>query len=592
MPTDTDQVSSYSNLASHNTYQRQVEQLKTAQERAHADTGASFKGWQETNEDGGVNLVGPQGTRLSDFIALLQEQLGQTEDQDDENRLRDGQDGYTRAGNSNVIISDRGYLSILGEDANDTINTYNNATVAGLVGDDDISSYNRSVVWGGDGDDTINAYNNTHASGGRGDDRIKAYDNARILGGHGDDFISAYDNAQIASGAGNDRVEIYDNGVVDAGDGHDAVIAYNNATISLGSGNDYAYAGGTNNRIDGGFGDDMITGGNNAQLFGGEGDDHIGSRNNALIDAGSGDDRIFTGNNSVVIGGVGDDYARIGDNTSVLFNKGDGWDVIEAMPKSSMGSGTISNSRVLLGPDITVADLDIVRRGPHLVIGVQGTDDAIVIRNVDTTKIPSLVFSDGATLSDTDISAMTRIDDSPLEERLKTAGNKKMLGSSGDDHLANLAHAEVWAGAGRDAISIASDSTVHFGRGDGHDVLRGALSWHLADIAQHVKPGETSTPDTTTKADHSNAHGTLDTSRVLFGEDISPDDVTLTYEGNNLIIAINGTSDTLTIPDMGRVDDPSHIRPNQTAPNLEFADGTRWSSADVLAKAETASMPE
>jgi len=592
MPTDADQVSSYSNLATHNTYQRQVDQLKTAQDRAHADADAKFKGWRETNEDGDASLVAPFGTRLSEFIALLEEQLSKSDDPNDGNRLRDGQDGYTRAGNSNVIISDRGYLSILGEDKSDAINTYNNATVAGRDGDDDISSYNHGVVWGGDGDDDISAYNNTHASGGRGDDRIKAYDNARILGGRGDDLISAYDNAQIASGAGNDRVEIYDNGVVDAGAGHDAVTAYSNATITLGSGNDYAYAGGTNSRINGGLGDDMITGGNNAQLFGGEGDDHIGSRNNALIDAGSGDDRIFTGNNSVVIGGAGDDYARIGDNTSVLFNKGDGWDVIAAMPKSSIGSGTISNSRMLLGPDIAVADLDIVRRGPHLVIGVQGTNDAIVIRNVDTTKIPSLVFSDGTTLSDTDIAAMTRVDDSPLEERLKTAGNKKMLGSSGDDHLSNLADAEVWAGAGTDAISVASDSTVHFGRGDGNDVLRGALSWHGADIAKQVVPGQTNGPYTTMKADHTNAHGTLDTSRVLFNDDISPDDVTVTFEGNNLIISINGTADTLTIPDMGRIADPSHIRPKQTAPNLEFADGTRWSSADVLAKADAAGMPE
>jgi Ca2+-binding RTX toxin-like protein len=541
------------------------------------------------------------GRRLSDFLTMLENSLQSTGrmdggDTEDEARRRDGDDGYTRAGNTNVIVSTFGAIFTNGTADDDTIDGYNDVYAAGGDGDDDMDAYNRAVFWGNNGDDRMRAYNDAHASGGNGDDEINVYDNGRVLGGNGDDRIRAYDNAQIAGGAGNDDIEVYDNGIVDAGDGHDRVIAYSNALLNLGNGNDYAYAGGKNNRIDGGAGDDMITGGKNAILFGGTGDDHIGSRDNALIDAGDGDDRIFTFNHSIVDGGTGDDYVRMGDDSTFLFNKGDGWDVVESQINTSNMSGTLTESRIQFGPDISMADLDIVRRGPHLVINVGGDSDAVVIRNVDKSKTPSLVFDDGTTLSDTDIAAITRVDDSPLDEKLKTAGNKKMRGSSGDDTLSNLLHAEVWAGAGNDRVSVASESSVHFGRGDGHDTLTGALSWRLSDISKPVQIDMT-TGRPVDGQDHEGVNfnsatpsGTLDTSRVLLDEDIKPEDIDVSFDGNDLIIRIKDTGDTLTIPDMGRVEDPTHRRPDQTAPNLEFADGTTWTSAEVLERAEAASQ--
>lgn len=575
-------------------FSRYAQQMTSERERLRGDSAATFTSWRDPAAEGTDDemRVDALGRRLSDFLSVLDDALnGGGTGAEDQNRPREGETGYTRAGNTNVILSTFGAMFTQGTDESDSTNGYNDVHANGGNGDDTMAAYDRAVMWGGNGNDRLRAYNDALASGGNGDDRIDVYDNGRVVGGNGNDTIRAYNNAQIAGGAGNDDIEVYDNGVVDGGDGHDKVVAYGNAVITLGNGNDYAYAGGANNRIDGGAGDDIISGGKNAVLFGGTGDDHIGSHDNALVDAGSGDDRVFTGNHSVVAGGTGDDYVRMGDDSVFLFNKGDGWDVVEAQVTSSLGSGTLTDSRILLGPDISLGDLDIVRRGPHLVVNIGQDGDAIVIRDVDKSKIPGIVFNDGTTLSDTDIAAMTRIDDSPLDEKLKTAGNKKMRGSDGNDTLSNLSHAEVWAGAGNDIVSVASESTVHFGRGGGHDVLRGVLSWRLADVSAPVAINDATKQPEAGKAnfDPANASGTLDTSRVLFDAGIAPDDVDISFDGNNLVIRITDTGDTLTVPDMGRVEDPTHRRPNQTAPNLEFADGTYWTSDEVLSRASAAS---
>jgi hypothetical protein len=458
------------------------------------------------------------GSRLTNFLSLLESRLS-GDAGEGQSRPRYGSEHYERAGSTDIKVTDRG----------------------------------RFYHHGGYDDNHIN----------RGED------------------ISAHDNARIKGGEKNDVIRLNDNGTVSAAEGHDTVRAYHNATLFLGEGNDYASAG-NNSRIDGGGGDDMIFADKNAQLFGGSGNDYIGSKNNATIDGGSGNDRIYTINNSVIKGGTGDDYVRMGDRSTLLFNRGDGWDVLESQQKSTKWSGSLNSSTVAFGEGITREDIDIVRRGPHLMIGLRGTEDALVIRNVDTSDVPELEFTDGTKMSPADIQALTRVDDSPLDERLKTAGNKKIIGTSADEYLSHMHHAEVWAGGGNDKISVASESTVHFGRGSGNDTLTGAYSWGAGQLPPPTKIGETASI-TTISAE--NASGRLDTSRVLLDDNITPDDVTFTFEGNNLIIGIKGTDDTLTVPEMGRIEDPSHRRPKQVAPNIEFADGTYLSSADVMAKA-------
>jgi len=545
MTLETKQTTAYHSLGMPGSYAHQADRIKQANARMQSDGALNFSNWGKSNAD--VKVLAPAGSPLSNFLALVESQFNKS-NTEDKNRLRDGDEGYTRAGKTNVVISDSGRLFSNGRSAVEAAN-----------------------------------------------ERFLAQNHYRVLGSTGNDNIHAGNNSEIASGEGNDRARVGDNAVVYTGDGHDSVIVGQNATVFLGDGNDYAGSGEANNRIDGGGGDDFITSGENSTLFGKSGDDHLGARDNSVIDAGSGDDRIFTGKHALVRGGTGNDYIRMSDNSTVLFDRGGGWDVLESHHALSIGSGTLSGSRVQFGPGIAATDLDIVQRGPHLVISIRGTEDALVIRNVAQSKVPDLQFIDGTVLEPATTASMTSIDNSPLDERLKTAGNKKMLGSESNDTLSNLAHADVWAGAGDDRVSVASESTVHFGRGDGHDVLTGQYTWlgkHMskstATINRDEIPAAVDGDNIYEAISADNASGRLDTSRVLLGADITPDDVAFIFEGNNLVITIKDSGETLTIPDMGRVPDPSHIRPNQVAPNVEFADGTYWTSRTVMTKADAA----
>ena len=365
----------------------------------------------ETGNDGLIS--GPAGSRIQNFLAMLEEYMA----------------GAESDGDPKATYDENGIpLTFFGTDGNDTIHGYDNLIAAGGAGNDTITGYRNLYALGGDGDDHISGYDNVQAagnngndhiegydnlraSGGNGNDRISGYDNMRAEGGNGDDIIDGYDNAIIGGGAGNDRIDTYDNAVIDAGSGDDRVSVYSNATITLGDGDDDAYATGKNNRVDGGEGNDRIRAGINAVVNGGTGNDYITADHNSLIDGGDGDDKIMAAENALVNGGAGDDYIRVGRDSTVLYNKGDGLDALDS-------SVALSASTVQFGPDISVADLNIEKRGDHLVINIGDTGDGIVIRNAIPGNIPTLSFNDGSTMSGGDIAAAAHINDAPVSGRL------------------------------------------------------------------------------------------------------------------------------------------------------------------------------
>jgi hypothetical protein len=70
--------------------------------------------------------------------------------------------------------------------------------------------------------------------------------------------------------------------------------------------------------------------------------------------------------------------------------------------------------------------------------------------------------------------------------------------------------------------------------------------------------------------------GGLATSTVQFADDIATSDVQVTVNGDDLIIGISATEDSMTVPGGAK---------SGTVPSLAFADGTIWSPADVSARA-------
>lgn len=463
--------------------------------------------------------------------------------------------------NGNDALSGYDNAQLFGGNGNDTLSGYNDSLLKGGRGDDVLSAYRNSRLYGGDGDDVLRGYDGTYANGGRGDDVISGYDNSHLNGGAGNDTIDAYDNAVIDAGSGDDTIDTYDNALINAGAGDDVVHSYAGATVVAGSGDDVV-KGGPNSRFYGGAGNDRLSGSLYSALHGGDGDDWISVGTDSMVAGGAGNDRVFATNNAIAAGGTGDDYIHIGENATILYAKGDGHDTIDAKRKSFDEMADLSSGRILFGPDIKAEDLDIVRRGPHLVINVSA-DDSMTIRNIDAVGSPSLHFTDGSTLNADEIAQLTRVDDSALSEGLKTAGNEIRTGTDGDDSLHAGNRVSVRGGAGNDTVSVGDGSTVYFGRGDGDDTIQG--SHVLTRIA-------------TQKMD---AVNTLENSRVLFDADITPADVTVRRDGEDLVISLNDGSGSLRVPPdmLGQV----------RAPALEFADGTRFSPqvVNTLADART-----
>jgi Ca2+-binding RTX toxin-like protein len=118
------------------------------------------------------------------------------------------------------------------------------------------------------------------------------------------------------------------------------------------------------------------------------------------------------------------------------------------------------------------------------------------------------------------------------------AGNDSLSGGEGDDFL--------MGGAGNDSLSGgAGDDTYLFGKGDGQDTIQ------------------------------SNSGLATDKFNALqFRAGVSPSEIRATRAGNDLVLAIAGTADQVTVRYYFNEDDPSTIyNPIQ---QVRFADGTSW----------------
>jgi Ca2+-binding RTX toxin-like protein len=202
---------------------------------------------------------------------------------------------------------------------------------------------------------------------------------------------------------------------------------------------------------------------------------------------------------------------------------------------------------------ITLDDLQFSRDGNSndLHILIKGTTDELTILNqfdvayniwnFELNRIEAFSFSDGSSLSWEDV--IQRMD-----AAAKTDGNDVIYGFNYDDVLDG--------GKGDDFLSGGNGSDTYiFGRGYGSDTIEDRLTDVLSG----------------------------DNDKVEFNPDVAPDDVSFHRVGdsNDLHIAINGTSDTLTI--IGQFDVSYGL--NLVLDRIEqfaFADGTVVSWEDII----------
>jgi Ca2+-binding RTX toxin-like protein len=303
----------------------------------------------------------------------------------------------------------------------------------------------------------------------------------------------------------------------------------------------------------GGGGNDTLTGlAGNDTLDGGTGDD--------VLDGGAGDDTLFggTGHNTYRFGlGYGNDTVNAGD-----------------------GSTGAATDVVQLGPDVSVADVSIERRGNdlflHLVAG--GTLRVVGQFNQDggtTAAVAEIRFADGTTWDLAAIKTMVQVGTDASQELHGYSGNDTLSAGGGNDWVSGYDGDDVLdGGTGDDSLYGGNGNDILLG-GSGHDFLSGGQG---SDIYR-FRRGDGH--DTIYNEDASSG---VSSDILEFADGILASDVRATRSSNSLNLVIAGSDDVLTIENYFLSDATS----SWTLGAIRFADGTVWTVPQIKAMVQSA----
>ena len=461
------------------------------------------------------------------------------EDLDDEADVLDGGIGndrlYGRTGNDYLV----------GGDGNDTL-------WGGIGNDEMLGGADDDLLAGEDGDDFLDGGEGVNTlSGGAGNDQLRA-------GAGNDDLSGNDDDDTLEGGAGDDSLfGGSGNDILFAGDGVDLLVGgAGNDEMVGGDGNDELQGDETttagaeqgDDLLDGGLGNDLLVGfGGSDTLIGGEGDDELQGdsttvdgefHGNDLLNGGAGNDNLFGfGGDDTLDGGEGDDslYGDAGDldasyHGNDVMSGGSGADYLNGMG----GDDTMSGG----------ADADTMHGGAgnDSMTGDAGSDQLYAQDGNDTVS-----GGDGDDRVDGDDgNDMVSGDD----------GADFMSGGNGDDTL--------YGGVGNDTLSgDAGNDILDGGAGNDYVIIGGG--------ADRILWGWTSGYDVIS------GYGG-EGSAVVFGTDVLAGEVSMYASGNDLVIErAGGGGGFLVVRNFGLGSVASPVS------NFEFADGTIWNYATILA---------
>jgi Ca2+-binding RTX toxin-like protein len=389
------------------------------------------------------------------------------------------------------------------------------------------------------GNDTIEGFwSNDIIEGGAGDDILRGGDGSdtyRFAPGFGNDVIQ--ESVTLVNYSNDDTVE-FGTGIAAADtilsrNGDDLIITFNSSSDRLTVQSQFAHAGAfsgwndieTFRFADGTVWSDAQIRAKLLQQAKTSGNDTIvGFYTADVLDGGAGND-VLQG------GGGGDTY---------LFGKGSGQDTILDSFSSVYED---QPDTVLFDPNTSRSEVNFQIAGNDLLITINGTSDTLTIQGHaanQANQIEFFKFADGTTLTAADVAA------GALQAQ-STAGDDTITGTTGNDVLDG--------GAGNDLLSgrLGADTYV-FGRGYGHDVIH-------------------------ENGDFSSVGADSIIDKVDFASGIASGDLQLSRDGNDLVIAIAGTSDQLTVKNQF-VATSSFWNPDRID-QFVFADGTVLSSTDV-----------
>jgi len=372
---------------------------------------------------------------------------------------------------------------------------------------------------------------------------------------------------------------------------------------------------GNGNYLQGANDDDFIYGmGGNDRLYGNDGYD--------VLNGGTGNDYLYGGTgNDTLDGGPGNDqlYGEAGNDT-YIFGRGYGADSIYDYDKTP-GNEDI----IFLRSGISPADVSLRKSGNDLLLSIKDTTDSLTIRNwfsdeAGAYQVENIQFADG-TLWDAAEIRHTVLQGTPGNDNLigfSTAdtirgfeGDDKLYGRSGDDTIeGGPGNDSLYGEAGNDLLlggddmdylsGGAGDDTLEGGSGNdslygeaGNDLLVGGddrdylsggegddtLDGGLGNDRLYGEAGN----DTYLfgrgygedyVSDYDKTPGNVDV--ILLNSDISPSDITLNRDYDNLVLTINGTTDKLTMGNWFSDEAGSY-----QVEHIQFANGTLWDAETI-----------
>ncbi|MGB8763708.1 MAG: calcium-binding protein [Burkholderiales bacterium] len=485
-----------------------------------------------------------------------------------------GADDIGGGDGNDVILGGGGIDELVGEYGNDHIEGGTGDDI--IIGDfpvrdtgmpdarEDFSRNGEDYLDGGEGNDTIYGNGGSDALyGGTGDDDLRGDSPGIPSQYQGDDYLDGGDgNDKLIGHGGKD--ELF------GGRGNDQLFGDSDQTAEADQNDDY---------LDGGDGFDFLRGyGGNDDLFGGaHNDELLGEIGDDYLDGESGDDSLDGGEgNDILAGGSGTDTLWGGDgNDTYLFNLGDGTDVIE--------DADFGNT-IEFGPGINpeqVSAYYYAQGADERLVISYSDQDYVQIVNGRTSAIQTIKFADGTSQPVTaffnhDVNA---VGTNSGETFTTAGGNDSIVGGNGSDTIKGFAgNDKLWGEGGNDTLEGGAGDDQLVGGwgennlygGDGNDLLiNGPDGVGLLDGGAGDDELQGGRFNDTLDGGAGNdklygGNGSEDT--YIFkrgsGQDIIFDtggwdwvhfqglnsyDVTTTQDGSNVIFAINGTADTLTI---------------------------------------------
>jgi len=219
------------------------------------------------------------------------------------------------------------------------------------------------------------------------------------------------------------------------------------------------------------------------------------------------------------------------------FGRGSGVDTIINCVSYYSGNNCRSDyisaiDTIAFGEGITIADLELVKENSNLRINIKGTTDSLIVKDwfyFDAFKVDLISFTDGTILNASQLEAIgyqvsdtiNQINGTTNNDTIiGTAGNDQIFGSAGNDTIsAGSGYDTLDGGTGNDILEGgAGNDTYMFGYGSGKDLIKDYASDNITSF-----------------------------DILVFGEGITPADLALFKEGNNLRIELLGGEDSIVI---------------------------------------------